>query len=853
MAANPGSISAHPAANALTGGELLPLDQEIGSPVAASALVVNEGYRIVSLGTTNWQACGAGASAAVGTIFKCEAVGTGTGTAQRVDTRRVTAQAIAALAGVAAAITAHKAEEDPHPVYATAQELTTALQAYLTSAAAALAYQPLDSDLTALAAVAGQTAFGRAFLALIDQAGARDYIGIGPDDTLTLTGLTLTGLATLPHIHGGLAGEIYAHVKNTSGGALAIGAPLRITGTVGDTTTLEVVPADAASSATMPALFVLSQPLASNAEGHATMLGEITGVNTSGLTPGAPLFVAVGGGLTGTRPASNAQQVATVGRVHATTGSIHVLPWPMLGTAAAAAVGDFATAAQGTLAGTAVQPSALAEWWTSITSGLGRSLVAAADPAAARGVIGAGTSSVALSDTAPSALAATASAGTASEASRRDHQHALPTAAQIGAASPAGTGSELQYRVAGSPATLGAVSGSSVDGSGNVTLASRLTSTVNGAAGAPAFTLTGSIFTGGTGTSTKPLFLIEPTGTTSTSFNTAGTLFGLNAPPGFTGDIFNCFLNGTSVFSYNATNQRIQLNSGFCGGNFTVNGVLTAQFGLSFNGVTYIGTDDNAANILSIKNPNFALASQTFRVNGTYSFNTSYERLKIAWERSSADCVFIGTITSNILTVTSVISGALAVGQIITGTNLPAGQRITAPGTGTGGPGTYTLAINSTIATSTTFTSGQAVCRIGTEKGSSGGTARAVDLVTDDIARLRIEPDGVIRYSQPAPVAVNSTATLTAANLKTGIITTTTAAAVDMTLPTGTQVDAGFAANIDDLTHEWLVINTGANAATILAATGHTIEGSATVAAGTSALFATRRTATNTYVTYRKS
>jgi hypothetical protein len=360
MAVQSGSISSQPAAGTLTGGELLPLDQDIGSPVAATALVVNQGYRIVSLGNTNWQTVGAGASAAIGTVFSCEAVGTGTGTAQRVDCRRVTAQALAALAGVAAAILAHSQAEDPHPGYTTAQELSNALQGYLTASAAAQAYQPLDPDLTALAAVADQTAFGRAFLALVDQAAARDCIGLGPDDSATLTGLTLSGLANLPHIHGNLAGGLYAHVKNLSGGALAAGTPLRITGTVGDTTTLQVVAASASSAETMPALFVLSEALPNNNdEGHATLLGEITGLNTAGMTPGAPLFVPSGGGvLTATRPAANAQQVATVGRAHATTGSVHVLPWPVLGTAAAAAIGDFATAAQAAALATALAEKA---------------------------------------------------------------------------------------------------------------------------------------------------------------------------------------------------------------------------------------------------------------------------------------------------------------------------------------------------------------------------------------------------------------------------------------------------------------------------------------------------------------
>jgi hypothetical protein len=411
MAVQSGSISSQPQAGTLTGAELMPLDQDVGSPVAATALVVGQGYRIVSIGNTNWQSVGAGASAAVGTVFSCEAVGTGTGTAQRVDCRRVTAQALAALAGVAAAILAHSQAEDPHPDYTTAQELSNALQGY----------QPRDEDLTSLAAVANQTAFGRAFLALVDQATARDYIGLGPDDSATLTGLTLSGLAILPHIHGNLAGPVNAHVKNLSGGALAAGTPLRIVGTVGDTTTLQVVAASASSAGTMPALFVLSEP------------------------PGAPLFVPSGGGLlTATRPAANAQQVATVGRVHATTGSVHVLPWPVLGTAAAAAIGDFATAAQGLLAGTAVQPGelaayalssdsrftdarewsaatveqaeaeartattrrawtaervgqAIAAWWTATTSTVGRAVATAADQAAARTAIDAAGTALASS------------------------------------------------------------------------------------------------------------------------------------------------------------------------------------------------------------------------------------------------------------------------------------------------------------------------------------------------------------------------------------------------------------------------------------------------------------------------
>jgi hypothetical protein len=119
--------------------------------------------------------------------------------------------------------------------------------------------------------------------------------------------------------------------------------------------------------------------------------------------------------------------------------------------------------------------------------------------------------------------------------------------------------------------------------------------------------------------------------------------------------------------------------------------------------------------------------------------------------------------------------------------------------------------------------------------------------------RLRITNDGVKAYDQLAPAAVNATATLTVTNLKTGIITSTSAAATDMTLPTGTDTQAGFSGTYDNMTFEWSVINTGPSLVRVLAGTAHTIVGSGSVATGTSGRFASRRTANNTFVTYRLS
>ena len=143
-------------------------------------------------------------------------------------------------------------------------------------------------------------------------------------DSPTFADATVEGLLTANHIHGNLAGSVYLHVKNTSGGPLAKGTPVRVIGAVGDTTILQVAAANASSEATMPAIAILDAALANNAEGHAVLVGEVTGLNTGAYALGQTLFVAAGGGLTGTRPTANAQAVAVVGRVHASTGTIAV-------------------------------------------------------------------------------------------------------------------------------------------------------------------------------------------------------------------------------------------------------------------------------------------------------------------------------------------------------------------------------------------------------------------------------------------------------------------------------------------------------------------------------------------------
>jgi len=107
------------------------------------------------------------------------------------------------------------------------------------------------------------------------------------------------------------------------------------------------------------------------------------------------------------------------------------------------------------------------------------------------------------------------------------------------------------------------------------------------------------------------------------------------------------------------------------------------------------------------------------------------------------------------------------------------------------------------------------------------------------------------RYVTPG--VLNATGALTAAMMVTGIVTSTTAAAVAGTVPTGTVMDAALLDMQINDSFDWSVIATGANAFTVTAATGHTVVGTAAVATATSGRFRTVKTAAATYITYRLS
>lgn len=135
--------------------------------------------------------------------------------------------------------------------------------------------------------------------------------------------------------------------------------------------------------------------------------------------------------------------------------------------------------------------------------------------------------------------------------------------------------------------------------------------------------------------------------------------------------------------------------------------------------------------------------------------------------------------------------------------------------------------------------------------GKRVGLARDGKLVVSGRTAVTMDDTGAGMLIQKAPVALDATGPLTAGGLLGGIITSTTAAAVVGTLPTGALLDAAAGLGVDEA-FDWAVINTGAaNTFTVAAGTGHTVVGNMVVALSSSGEFRSRKTAADTFITYR--
>jgi hypothetical protein len=115
------------------------------------------------------------------------------------------------------------------------------------------------------------------------------------------------------------------------------------------------------------------------------------------------------------------------------------------------------------------------------------------------------------------------------------------------------------------------------------------------------------------------------------------------------------------------------------------------------------------------------------------------ETYRYTWFISNPSAAtFTGSISSTTLTVTSVLSGTIAVGQAIFGQGVFQNTVISALGTGTGGVGTYTISTSQTVA-STTINS---VASPAIVTGAISGTTLTVSAVTSGTLRIGQTIDG---------------------------------------------------------------------------------------------------------------
>ena len=114
----------------------------------------------------------------------------------------------------------------------------------------------------------------------------------------------------------------------------------------------------------------------------------------------------------------------------------------------------------------------------------------------------------------------------------------------------------------------------------------------NTTASKPALHFTGTGYSGGTATTTKPTLLIEPTGTTSTGWSTSGTKLGVNAESGFTGNLLDLQVNGATKFrvdQYGKINASDMTGQHYSGATVTLGGWWKSS-GLSSTDGIYFGS-----------------------------------------------------------------------------------------------------------------------------------------------------------------------------------------------------------------------------------------------------------------------
>jgi hypothetical protein len=125
--------------------------------------------------------------------------------------------------------------------------------------------------------------------------------------------------AVLPTI-GGLPYNTL-EVRNVSGVSITKGDPVYISGY---STKPTIAKANASTIGTFPVVGLAETNIGSSSDGVIVISGIFSDINTNSYTAGNVLYVASGGGLTATKPTSNAVSVGIVAKSDSTSGIIIV-------------------------------------------------------------------------------------------------------------------------------------------------------------------------------------------------------------------------------------------------------------------------------------------------------------------------------------------------------------------------------------------------------------------------------------------------------------------------------------------------------------------------------------------------
>ena len=109
--------------------------------------------------------------------------------------------------------------------------------------------------------------------------------------------------------------------KNTTTGTLTKGTVVYITGNSGQFATFGTASWDSETRSAIT-FGILPQDIAQNNSGYAVTLGEVTGINTNGFTPGTLLYLGANGTYTATKPQAPLHQVRLGQVVVASTNGI---------------------------------------------------------------------------------------------------------------------------------------------------------------------------------------------------------------------------------------------------------------------------------------------------------------------------------------------------------------------------------------------------------------------------------------------------------------------------------------------------------------------------------------------------